>query len=121
MVQHIKKKAPNIYDNSGHGTEEISPDPKSFRLDTLSSNKVAMTLHYPKDQGSWKMTANSFGVSNSTMSVILQFIIEATLKIRSQYIHLLSIRQEIKEPTAASEISLVFHKFLVVLIGPISQ
>ena len=47
--------------------EEISPDPNSFRSDTLSSKKVAIKLYYLKDQGSYIMTANS-EVSKSTVN-----------------------------------------------------
>ena len=51
----------------------ISPNMNSFRKDTLSAEKkLAMTLYYLKDQGSYRMTANMFGVSKSTMSVTIR-------------------------------------------------
>ena len=53
----------------------ISPKLNSFRADTLSADKkVAMTLYYLKDQGSYRMTANTFGVSKDTMSVVIRSV-----------------------------------------------
>ena len=51
----------------------IAPKAKSFRADTVNAEKkVAMSLYYMKDQGSYRMTANTFGVSTATLSVILR-------------------------------------------------
>ena len=46
---------------------DITPCEGSFRHDTISTEKkLAMCLYYLKDQGSFRMTANTFGVSPST-------------------------------------------------------
>ena len=53
--------------------ESVSPKGNSFRSDTISAEKrVAMVLYYLKDQGSYRMTANTFGVSLATMSLSLR-------------------------------------------------
>ena len=47
----------------------LEPDPQNFRPDVMSvEKKVAMTLYYLKDQGSYRMTCNSFGVSLPSLS-----------------------------------------------------
>ena len=44
----------------------ITPSENSLRRDTISAEKkLAMCLYYLKDQGSYRMTANTFGVSRS--------------------------------------------------------
>ena len=44
--------------------EEIDASPSSFRADTIRADKrVAMVLYYLKDQGSYRMTANTYLVS----------------------------------------------------------
>ena len=51
---------------------QLAPKPRSFRPDTnTAEKKLAMTLHYLKDQGSLRVTANAFGVSPSTLSVTI--------------------------------------------------
>ena len=48
----------------------ITPNEQSFRRDTISVEKrLALVLYYLKDQGSLRMTANSFGVSTATVSI----------------------------------------------------
>ena len=50
----------------------VTPNPKAFRKDVISAEKqVALVLCYQKDQGSLRMTANTFGVSISTVSVFI--------------------------------------------------
>ena len=47
----------------------LEPDPRNFRADVMSvEKKVAMTLYYLKDQGSYRMTCNTFGVSLPCLS-----------------------------------------------------
>ena len=56
----------------------ISPKQQAFRCDTISAEKkVAITLYYLKDQGSYRMTANTFGVSKSTLTKTLRSVCEA--------------------------------------------
>lgn len=51
----------------------LSPDPSAFRKDVISAEKrLAICLYYLKDQGSLRMTANTFGVSRSTVSISLR-------------------------------------------------
>ena len=48
----------------------ISSDPRSPNRTALSAEKkLALTLYYLKDMGSLSMTANTFGVARSTVSV----------------------------------------------------
>ena len=61
---------------------EITPDPMAFREDVVTAEKkVAMTLYYLKDQGSYRMTANTFGIAKSTLSKILRQVIKAIIDI----------------------------------------
>ena len=42
----------------------LQPDPRNLRADVMSvEKKVALTLYYLKDQGSYRMSCNSFGIS----------------------------------------------------------
>ena len=61
--------------------EYITPNADSFRPDTISAEKrVAIVLYYLKDQGSLRMTANTFGVSVATVSVSLRMVCSAICK-----------------------------------------
>ena len=52
---------------------KVAPNCEPFRKDTIGAEKrVAMVLYYLKDQGSLRMTANTFGVSIATVSVSLR-------------------------------------------------
>ncbi|XP_057290960.1 putative nuclease HARBI1 [Hydractinia symbiolongicarpus] len=54
---------------------EVEPAHNSFRIDTLSAEKrTAMVLYYLKDQGSLRMTCNTFGVSLATLSKSLRSV-----------------------------------------------
>ena len=56
----------------------IGPHVESFRRDTIAAEKrVAMVLYYLKDQGSFRMTANTFGVSIATVSSSLRIVCKA--------------------------------------------
>ena len=53
----------------------ISPSSDAFRSDTIAAEKrVAMVLYYLKDQGSFRMTSNTFGVSLASLSVSLRLV-----------------------------------------------
>ena len=65
----------------------ISPDSNSFRKDTISGEKrLAIVLYYLEDQGSLRMTANTFGVSVATVSVSLRLVCDAICKIGPKFI-----------------------------------
>ena len=51
------------------------------RKDVLSLEKrVAITLHYLKDQGSMRMTANVFGIARCTVGQVVQEICSVITK-----------------------------------------
>ena len=56
----------------------IHADAASFRADTIQADKrLAMVLYYLKDQGSYRMTTNTFGVSLPTLSNSLRLVCRA--------------------------------------------
>ena len=56
----------------------VTPNPKAFRKDVISAEKrVALVRYYLKDQGSLRMTTNTFGVSISTVSLSLRMVCNA--------------------------------------------
>ena len=56
----------------------VTPNPKAFKKDVISAEKrVALVIYYLKDQGSLRMTANTFGVSISTVSLSLRMVCNA--------------------------------------------
>ena len=60
----------------------ICPNTNSFRGDTISSNKkLAMTLYFLKDQGSLRLTANSFGIAPCTLSIAIRKVCHAVVKV----------------------------------------
>ena len=60
----------------------IKPCQNSFRGDTISSfKKLAMTLYYLKDQGSLRMTSNTFGVGHSTVSHSIRQVSHAVVTV----------------------------------------
>ncbi len=60
----------------------IKPCQNSFRGDTISSfKKLAMTLYYLKDQGSLRMTSNTFGVGLSTVSHSIRQVSHAVVTV----------------------------------------
>ena len=76
----------------------ISPDSNSFRKDTISAEKrLAIVPYYLKDQGSLRMTANTFGVSVATVSVSLRQVCDAICKIGPKFVR---FPQKIEEITA---------------------
>ena len=52
--------------------KDLEPDPNHFRHALEPEKKVAMTLYYLKDQGSYLMTCNAFGVGKSTLSSVVK-------------------------------------------------
>ena len=82
----------------------ISPSPRFVRRDTISPEKrVAMVLYYLKDDGSFRMVANTFGVSKATLSVSLRLVCCA--------INLELEPKLIKFPSTNEEINFMTYKF----------
>ena len=79
--------------------EEVAPDSRSFRSDTVTAEKkVAMTLYYLKDQGSFRQTGNTFGVSKATLSITLRVVVNAIINnLRKRYIVLPSTRSDLEK------------------------
>ena len=58
-----------------HLREFLISQPNAFRQDCVSPEKrVAIALYYLKDQGSLRMTANTFGVAKSTVSASIKIV-----------------------------------------------
>ena len=85
--------------------EKIAPDSRSFRSDTVTAEKkVAMTLYYLKDQGSFRQTGNSFGVSKAILSVTLRVAVNAIINnLRKKYIVLPSTRADLEKAASNFE------------------
>ena len=80
--------------------EAVAPDSRSFRSDIVTAEKkVAMTLyHYLKNQGSFRQTGNSFGVSKATLSITLRVVVNAIINnLRKKYIALSSNRADLEK------------------------
>lgn len=85
--------------------EYVTPNAEAFRPDTISAEKrVAIVLYYLKDQGSFRMTANTFGVSLATVSCSLRIVCNAICKrLGPLFINFPSTKEEIKEASARFE------------------
>ena len=94
--------------------EEVAPDSRSFRSDTVTAEKkVAMTLYYLKDQGSFRQTGNTFGVSKATLSITLRVVVNAIINIlRKKYIVLPSTRAELEKVAGNFEKKIVFPQII---------
>lgn len=67
----------------------LKPNENAFRRDCLTvEKKVGMCLYYLKDQGGYRMTANTFGVAVPTLSAVLPQFCDAVINISQQYIQL---------------------------------
>ena len=65
-----------------------------------------MTLCYLKDQGSFRQTENSFGVSKAILSITLQVAVNAVKSILwKKYIVLPSIKGDLENYTTKSKLS----------------
>lgn len=56
---------------------DIEPDSNPVRDSLPPEKKIAMTLYYLKDQGSYLMTCNAFGVGKSTLSSVVKEVCKA--------------------------------------------
>jgi len=88
-----------------HIRKDIEPNAESFRSDTICAEKrVAMVLYYLKDQGSYRMTANSFGVSLATLAKSLRLVSEAINRnLGPELIKFPVTKDEIKNATSRFE------------------
>ena len=80
---------------------QIQPDPESFRQDSISVEKrLAIVLYYLKDQGSFRMTANTFGISLASVSRSLRIVCNAiNIELGSKLIKFPQTREELKVAT----------------------
>ena len=92
----------------------VTPNPKAFRKDVISAEKrVALVPYYLKDQGSLRMTTNTFGVSISTVSLSLRMVCNAIAEhLGPLHIKFPSIEEELQQ--AASRFLLTFGLLQVV-------
>ena len=68
---------------------ELEPDPHAVRDFLTSEKKVAMTLYYLKDQGSYSMTCNAFGIGKSTLSSVVKVVFKAiNMRVGPTYLRL---------------------------------
>ena len=75
------------------------------RRDVINLEKrVAITLHYLKDQGSMRMTANTFGIARCTVGQVIQEICQILAKDLGPDL--------IKFPETKEEVSKVSSEFL---------
>ena len=77
----------------------LQPGRSPRGLDVLSVEKqLAMTLYFLKDQGSLSMTANAFGITRCTVSVIVRKVCDVIARVlRPKYIKLPSTKQQMKD------------------------
>ena len=87
--------------NSIH--DYVQPNLRSFRSDTVGGEIFAMVLSYWKDQGSFRMISNTFGVFLATLSRSLQMVSYTINKILGTTL--------IKFPSTIEEITLATQKF----------
>ena len=84
----------------------VTPNPKAFKKDVIPAEKrVALVIYYLKDQGSLRMTANTFGVSISTVSLSLRMVCDAIAE-RSGSL-------DIKFPSTRDELQETANRFLL--------
>ena len=68
---------------------DLEPDPIPVRDALTPEKKVAMTLYYLKDQGSYLMTCNAFGVGKSTLSYVIKEVCHAiNMRVGPNYLRL---------------------------------
>ena len=90
--------------------EEVALNSRSFRSDAVAAEKkVAMTLYYLTDQGSFRQTGNSFGVSKAKLSITLRVVVNAIINnLRKKYIVLPSTIAELEKAAGNFEEKIVF-------------
>lgn len=83
----------------------IAPDMQSIRIDTITAEKrLAIVLYYLKDQGSLRMTANTFGVSKATVSLSLKKVCSVVVDhLGPTYIQFPSTVEKLKDAASKFE------------------
>ena len=84
----------------------ISPNPRSPNYRAISvQKKVAICLYFLKDTGSASMTANSFGVHQSTVSKVVKEVCFAIKEhLRSQFIKMPTTEEEMRKKVVEFEV-----------------
>ena len=76
--QNFRMTRPQFMELADCVRPSLEPEPSSFRPDALSvEKKLAATLYYLKDQGSYRMTCNSFGISLPCLSKTVRSVCSA--------------------------------------------
>ena len=84
---------------------DIQPDENAIRDSLPPEKKVAITLYYLKDQGSYLMTCNAFGVGKSTLSSVIKDVCRAiNRRVGPNYLKLPTTNEEMSNLIEA------FHK-----------
>ena len=74
---------------------DIEADANAIRDVLTVEKKLAITLYYLKDQGSYLMTCNTFGIAMSTLSIVLKAVCRAINKrVGPAYLRLPKNEQE---------------------------
>ena len=77
---------------------DIEADANAIRYFLSAEKKVAVMLYYLKDQGSYKMTCNTFGIAKSTLSVVLKAVCkEINKRVGPIYLRLPRNEQEMND------------------------
>ena len=86
--------------------EVIRPKPNSPNYRALTTDKkLAITLYYLKDTGSLWMTANTFGIHQSTVTKVLKEVCSAINAVLGpQYLHLPRNKDEMRQKAAEFEL-----------------
>ena len=97
----------------------VSPATTSFRSDTITAEKrVAIVLYYLKDQGSFRMTINTFGISMATMSLSVRRVCQ-TLRyvLDPELIKFPVTKEEVKLATTLFEQKFSFPQVIGLVDG----
>ena len=106
--------------------EKLTINPEAVRNDCLSAEKrVAMTLYYLSDLGTYKMTCNAFGVSKPTLSKNIRMVCKAIVDaVGPVYLRLPKTKEEAKVLIDAFEAKFGFPQVIGCIDGthiPIRQ
>ena len=92
---------------------DIEADANAIRDVLTVEKKLAITLYYLKDQGSYLMTCNTFGIVKSTLSIVLKAVCRAINKrVGPAYLNC-----QKKRTRNAPFKSLAYLKYLAVLMA----
>ena len=87
----------------------LMPDEGVVRQDYLTVEKqVGMCLYYLKDQGSYRMTCNAFGISVPSLSIVLRKFCAAMMEVGKTFIRLPKDNEETQNIMNAFESKFAF-------------